>query len=573
MTTSETSHFGLTRVGQGEQLSKNGYAFGDLDRLAIDNILYAAITHSHDGSNRLTDPTVAVGLTTASSGGSLPAGTTLYYRASLVDKYGLETQASTEAVVTTPPPISPPSAPSGNIETTSGTIGPGTWSYQVTYITATGGETTTSSPNNLVVVNGTTNRIVLTLPALPAGASGYRIYRQRPGQTQFYYLDQVATSLYYDTSLPEDSTITAPTVNTTNSTNAVTVTVPGGTIPIGCMGWKIYRALDSGGYDGNSLVHFVVEGSSDISTDITTTYVDTGDALLAGYPRDVSSTIPGGTVVNLSQIVGQIPLASAPRGSRVVTAFAPGVVANQSIITMTNTPVPIVPIRLTAYFQQPLTDVGVHVKIRVLDTQATPNFVELDCVPAAATPTTPIGYYDLKFPDYLAQVYEAELGTRSNTANVPVVTDVQASNGQAVALDLTGEYVQQSLGVLAPGSYSLFATVKVPTYATNTNDLTIQAIKVSDGTVIATTSYTPGTSPAQSANYLEYAGPTFTATGTDEVALRVLKSTTSTQSYYVDSYRYSAQVPQLAAGDITVQAFVTGGTNTSAANVNVSLWF
>ena len=142
-----------------------------------------------------------------------------------------------------------------------------------------GGETTISSPNNVQVTTGTTNRIRLTLPVLPSGASGFRIYRSRPGQSQFYYLDQVTTTTYYDPANAEDQTITSPTTNTTNSTNAITVTIPGGTIPVGCMGWKIYRALDSGGYDGNSLVHFVVEGSSDTSTDVNTTYVDTGDAL------------------------------------------------------------------------------------------------------------------------------------------------------------------------------------------------------------------------------------------------------------------------------------------------------
>jgi hypothetical protein len=571
-TTPETGHFGLTRIGAGEQFSKNGYAFSDLDRVALDKILYAAISHSHDGSNRLPDPTVAPGLSATPLGGTLPAGTTFYYRVSLADKYGLETASSIEASITTPPPLPAPTAPSAQVETTSGTISPGTYSYLLTFITSTGGETTPSGANNVQVVTGSTNRIRLTLPALPTGASGYRIYRSRPGQSQFYYLDQVATTTYYDPLNTEDQTILAPTVNTTNSTNAVTITIPGGTIPLNCLGWKVYRALDSGGYDGNSLVHYVVEGSADTSTDIVTTFTDTGSALLQGFPKDVSATIPGGTVVNLTQVQGQIPLNASPRGSRVLSAFIPGAVVDGQIATITNSPVPILPLRLTAYFQHAITDTGVDIKIRVLDSAATPNFVELDCPTAMATPVGPAGYFVLKFPDYLSQTFEAETGVRSSDANVPVVTDVAASNGQAVALDMQNEYVQQTLGVLTPGSYTLYATVRVPGYAGNTNDLTIQAVKASNNSVIAAVSYSPGSGSPQTQNYQEYVGPTFTATGTDEVLLRVVKSTTSTQAYYVDTYRYLAQVPVLQAGDITIQAFVTG-TNTTGRDANIALWF
>lgn len=571
MTTPETGHFGLTRIGQGEQFSKNGYAFSDLDRLSIDNILYAAITHSHDGSNRLSDPTLPPVLATAPQGGSLPAGTTLYYRVSLVDKFGLETRSSTESSIVTPPPLPAPTAPSGNTETTNGNIVPGTWSYLLTYVTSTGGETTASSPNNIVILSGNTNRIRLTLPGLPTGASGYRIYRQRPGQNQFYYLDQVSGALFYDTGVAEDPTVNPPTTNTTNGTNTVTITIPGAVIPVGCQGWKIYRALDSGGYDGNSLVHFVVEGGSDLASDVTTTYVDTGDALLQGFPREVSSTIPGGSVVNLSQLVGQIPLNSSPRGSRVLSTFIPGAVASK-ILNITNSPIPVRPLRMTAYFQQPLTDTGADIVIRISDSATTPNFIELDCFTEPNPARTLPGYYVLNFPDYLGRTYEAEEGVRSSDANVPIVTDVNASNGQAVALDLQNEYVQTSMGVLSPGTYTLFSTVKVPSYTTNTNDLTIQAVKVSDNSVIAAVSTSPGVGTPQTPNYTEFAGPTFTNPISQEIVLRVQKSTTAAQSYYVDSYRYEAQVPLLQPGDLKVEAIVTG-TNTTGRDVNVALWF
>src|SRR4051794_22346598 len=109
----ETTHFGLTRVGSGETLAKNGYSFGDLDRVKLDRLLYAALTHTHSGGNAVGDPSDPPTFVVNPTGGHLPASTTFYYRVAYMDEYGLESAASPEGSVTTGDPISPGPAPSG----------------------------------------------------------------------------------------------------------------------------------------------------------------------------------------------------------------------------------------------------------------------------------------------------------------------------------------------------------------------------------------------------------------------------------------------------------------------------
>lgn len=567
--TPETTNFGLTRIGQGEALSKNGYAALDTDRVDLDNILYAAITHTHDGGDRLADPLSLPTLSAQGTGGSLPPSTTLYYQVSLVDRYGLETAACPENSVTTGDPLNPPTSASAAVETSSGTVGPGTWSYLITYITSSGGETTPSAVNDVVVSSGSTNRIRLILPTLPTGASGINIYRSRPGQNEFYYLDTTTSTTYYDPFNVEDQSITEPTENTTNSTNAVTITIPGGTIPDGCSGWKIYRALDSGGYDGNSLVHFVVEGSTDTSTDVTTTWLDTGDVLTQGFPKSTSATIAGGTIIDLTQVSGEIPLNFAPRGSRILSSYGAGVVSNNQYLNVTNSPLDIRPLKVTAFWQAAPS--GTDINIVFADQQATPNTITLPC-PSGST-STPVGFFELDYPLSLGESFEAENGTRSNVSTIPIVSDTAASNGQVVSLTTNGQYVQMDLGQLEPGVYQLYATVKVSSYATNTNDLLIEAVRTDNSGVLGSTFFTLGTTPyPQTTNYVELVGPSFTAPGGVDVVIQVSKVTTSAQSYYIDKGRYTATVPTLTAGEITCQA-VFAGTNTVARDVNVCLWF
>lgn len=579
--TDNTDHFGFTRVGGGEALSKNGYAALDLDRIKLDDLLWAIFNHKHNGDPALGGPSDPAVLTASTTGGTIPGSATLYYRCSFVDVHGLETYASQEASITTTPVIDAPSSPVLSVNTAGGSLGIGSYNYVITFLDANGGETTTSPLASQVIGSGAANRIRLDLPALPSGGVAYGVYRSRPGQTNLYKLStSVTTTPYYDTGAAEDQTIIAPTTNTTHSKNSVTVEIPGAFIPEGCASWKIYRSTISGGYTGASLVHWVVEGATDTSATPVTTYVDTGTTTLAGYPQDISSTVPEGSVIDLSEITGSLPLASLPRGGRVLSSFTPGVLTNAQVMNVTESPSAVQPVRLTAFFKTDPTASGVSVTLSIADSAA--NHVDLICSPSTHRVGDATGYYRVEYPLLINATFQAEDGTRSSVG-VEIDNDVAASNEQAVTLDTYNDWVEVDLGSLDTGSYSTFATLRVLDFDTvhTGTDITISVIRTDTSAVvgspvtqtIVSSNPTDPTSVPADYLYTEYAGPVFTAPGGVDLVLRVTKSlSTSTQSYDVDFMRYTASVPTLLAGPITTTATVTGGTN-NGADVNVSLWF
>lgn len=567
----ETENFGFTRIGQGEPNSKNGWAFFDGDRVTIDRLVNAALNHTHSGDPALGDPTDPPALTALSTGGNLPPSTTYFYRVSFVDQWGLETAAGPEGSVTTANPLGPPTAPAATVELSSGTVGVGVYSYLISFVDLYGGETTPSPMASAQVLSGATNRIRLSMPDMPSGAASINVYRSRPGQTQFYYLGNTATDTFYDSGSAEDQTVTAPTLNTTNSQNSIQVTVPLGFIPEGCFGWKIYRALSSGGYDGNSLVHWVTEGVSDTSTTPRTMWTDTGDSLLAGFPPDQNSSASTGMALSLDMFTGALPLAQMPRGAQVYSVFSPGVVHDQTVVGITEVPIAIQPTRLTAFFRTAPAD-GDGVRIRCFDTASPAHYVELACAHKQGDPT---GYYHVEWPLYLAETFEAENGTRSSTTAVAIASDVAASSGQAVALANQNDYVQVDLGQLDAGEYRTYFTSRVLQYATNsTNDLVVQVLRADTQQVLGSAvTYSLQTGGAtDNTLYIERNGPIFTAPGGVDLVMRVAKATATTQAYNVDAMRFTATAPILNTGMITTATYVDGGA-TNAADVNVALWF
>lgn len=568
----ETTHFGLTRYGAGEPVSKNGFAVSDSNLSTIDKLLYAALNHTHTGDPALGNPTDPPTMLAVSTGGTLPAGTTYYYRTTFVDQWGLETAASPEGSVTTPSPISAPVAPLAVVETSSGTVTPGVYSYLIAYVDAYGGTTTPSPLSAAQVLGGVTNRIRLGLPTLPTGAVSINIYRSRPGQSSFYYLGNSATTSFYDSGAAEDQTVVAPTTNTTNASNSIQVTIPLAFIPEGCFSWKIYRAVSSGGYDGKSLVHWVVEGASDTDTTPRVMWTDTGSALQAGFPPDSNASATSGILLSYANIQGAVPLAAMPRGAQVYSTFLPGTVTDGEVVAITEIPFSAQPTRLTAYFKTPPTT-GTTVRVRVQDTAGTPNYVEVSC-PHAPVGSDPTGYYHIEYPLFLAETFEAELGTRSSSTTVAIASDVAASSGQAVALASNGDYVQMDLGSLDAGVYQTFVNTRVLQFATpSTNDLVISVIRTDTMAVVGSAvSYTLLSSMTDPTFYHEKVGPTFTAPGGVDLVLRVAKGTATTQAYNIDYGRFTATVPTLQAGMLTVIAHVDSGP-TSAADVNIALWF
>lgn len=560
----ETGHFGLTRVGQGEDLSKNGYSALDMDRITLDDALFALANHQHDNIPALTNPTAAPALTTTTTGGALPAGTTLYYRASLVDRWGLETAASSETSITTTNPFSAPTAPSLVAELTGGTLPTGTYSYAITYVDSNGAETQQSQPTS-IQTTGTTSRVRITLPALPTGSVQYKIYRAKPGQTTYFFLMSATTSpTYDDNSTTEDQSMVAPAVNSTNATNSVTVTIPGGSVGDGVYGWKIYRSSDSGNYSGYSLVHTVVEPATTGGA-IRTTWVDTGDVLNQGYPKNVSSTMGGGKILNLNLLQGTFPLSTIPRGARTLGFRVTGAPANGAMYGKTTSTSDIQPAGLTAFFQTAPTGLTgatpPDVRFRITDSQATPAFVELTCADNS-------GFYKANWPLTSNGTVESENGTRSDTGIVPIVSDVTASNGQAVLIQTAASYLTIPFGILDPGVYTTYFMMNIALNGQTTNDLTIQVIRTDSGSTLAT-----ATLPAMYTGYHLYTGPVFTAPAGVPVALKLTKQNATAQTYTVDYAQYQANLTTLAKGDLTLTAYLDGSPSGVGSDVTITLWF
>lgn len=317
-----TDHYGLKTLSAGDGFSGEGYKYTNADRQTIDRLLYlGAEGHRHTGEESdLTDPTLAPELLSSTTGGLIPAGTRVYYRYTYLNGLGEETVASPEVYLDTPSAVSNPGAPGLTYLTTGGALTAGNYYYVLSaYVDSVNTETRAVSPSNVVVATGTiTNQITLSLPSTPGGATGFNIYRRKPGQTKYFYLDSVETDVatppatYVDDgSTEEDCDRSIPHVNGTNSTNSITVSLPGATptVPDGYT-WKLYRTYVTGGYT-NSLLHHVVEYTAEATPVVVPYHVDTGLATTAGEPPDSSLVIGNPEKISLTdayEIEGRLPM-------------------------------------------------------------------------------------------------------------------------------------------------------------------------------------------------------------------------------------------------------------------------
>lgn len=316
----KTERFGLQILDAGDSLAEDGYAFTKDDRVLMDRLLeLGAETHRHTGvaaEGLAVDPPQ---VTLDTTGGAIPAGRRVRYKITLVDENGVETAASDEQIIDTPDPVDAPGAPSLFFSSVGGTHIPGTYYYALTaYQDNITSETKALNTAHLTVSSSTaTNVVTLDLPSLPAGATGFNVYRRKPGSTRYYYLDSIdmdvatpPTQYDDDGSVSEDCGRTVPTTNSTYSTNAITVTYSGATptIPDGYT-WKIYRTFISGNYE-NSLLAWVVEETAENSGIITPTFDDVGTGTTTGSPPSVSQATGSPSQIDmtdLTEVQGYLP--------------------------------------------------------------------------------------------------------------------------------------------------------------------------------------------------------------------------------------------------------------------------
>lgn len=320
-----TDHYNLIRLTSTD-LSPDSYKFSDADRVLEDALLYAgAEGHHHTGGTTSTNaPDTAPELTLSTTSGAIPANTRVYYKYTYVDGQGIETTASPESYIDTPPQILSPNPPVLSTATTGGVLQPGNYFYVLSaYDTFDSLETYAENPAYLSIGYTTaTNTITLTLPTLPSGATGFNIYRQGPSNVGYRYLDSIDLSgatpatTYVDTgSVEEDPDRPLPSTNTTISANTINVSLPGATpsLPIGYY-WRIYRTYVSGNYT-----------ISQITTTQDINYDDVGVAATVGQPPTAGTSVGSPSKVlltNAAEVQGILPAANmAPLASSQITDF------------------------------------------------------------------------------------------------------------------------------------------------------------------------------------------------------------------------------------------------------------
>lgn len=307
-----TPNFNLSTLGPGEHLSDDGYKYTKADRELIDRLLMVgARDHHHTGVTTPTDapdtgPNLDLG-----TGGSIPAGTRVFYKYSWVDINGFETMPSPETYIDTPAQIVAPASPTASFDNVGGSLLAGQYWYVVSaYASWITQETLGATPVAInIPVATNTNRITLSLPTLPSGATGFNIYRRKPGGNQYYYVgSQSGSGDWVDNGLPDDCNRTVPAVNNTNSMNSITVTLPM-SIPDG-MTWKLFRSYVNGTWD-RSLLHWVVEETFEGSGIITDQLIDIGEGTSEGQPAETNQGVGSPTKIELTdaaEVQGRLPL-------------------------------------------------------------------------------------------------------------------------------------------------------------------------------------------------------------------------------------------------------------------------
>ena len=571
METPETPNFGLARVGAGESLAKHGNQALDADRVTLDALLHALEMHTHDAAPRLADPEeLSPVLTTGTSGGQLPGGTTFYYTVSLIDRWGLETASCTEVSVTTPQALAVDGAPGLSTYSGGGSLGTGQYSYVYTYVSTTGGETTPSRASSVRVLAGSTNRVEVDIPDLPSGAYQAKVYRSKDGQSQFFLVgihDGVA-DYFTDTGASIDYTTVAPRTNTTGGTNTVTISVAGwaSTWWEDAFGWRIYRALAPGEYGPTSLVHEVVETEDEDTAVLRKTWVDDGDELESGTPRTVSATVSGGAVVDMGAVSGQLPLSAMPRGIRCLTFGGPvtgTMFDGSSDFPQIYLPQAIKPVALQLSTTGVAGRTGDPVDLTLNSTGGTtvgdPVKVTLD---------DESGLYLTTWPLVDTVKTQAEDMVRSSTA-VLAVSDLNASSGMALELDAQNEYVEATIN-LEPGLWKLRVRHR---YTGTRNDTDLHYVFLNGATVLHDVAFAGATSV--SAAYTTVT-PAIAGGGVDwaggPLKVRIKKSATTVVTHVLDWVELYTEVPEIPAGQASIEYTPPGAGNVGTHHV-YTLWF
>ena len=338
---STTQNFGFERFGQEGRISDNNNKYSDRDRATFDALFWTLYNHDHRDTSvtsSLAAPVYRPDLTVTTTGVSIPSGVIYYYKISYVDQYGNETEASTANSVGTADPLASPAVPTLSYVTTGGSLDPGIYRYALAFYQTGIGVTRATNVASISVPTGTTtNEITISLPTLPTGADGWRIYRKGPGDDDYFWLDSETTGTEYDDDgldLAIDCTKNRPTANTTNSTNKIVIDIEALDLPLDTRvaTWKIYRSSTVGMFGASSLLATVSETTTEAGTDLVTTYTDIGSATFAGTPLFLTVVPPPIPQLDPSDVFTtstRLPAVNAPQGVHAHCTSCNGTIAAQ----------------------------------------------------------------------------------------------------------------------------------------------------------------------------------------------------------------------------------------------------
>jgi hypothetical protein len=316
-----TSHFQLQKLYQGDSFSTNGQQYTSIDRDTIDRLLYlGAEGHHHDGAGATSeDPTAPPDLALDQTAGYLPAGNRISYVYTFVDPSGAETAPSPITYLDLPAQASTPVGPVGAADITAGSLQPGGYFYELSIYTGTTTNETPASPPVYVTLS-VTGQIDLTLPLLSSGGDGFNVYRLAPAEGSYTYLASIdMTGASPPSDWLDDGTYTndpnrlAPTANTTQAQNNITVTVPGA--PLAGWTWNLYRTVVDGVWTNSLLAQI---STLDDSGNLILVYQDLGLATGVGAPPAASTTVGSPTKVLLTagaEVEGILPATMVEGGS------------------------------------------------------------------------------------------------------------------------------------------------------------------------------------------------------------------------------------------------------------------
>lgn len=472
-----SSFYGLQKLEKNDSLSVNDYSFVNRNIDVIDRVMHKLEDALFSGSSPISDPSDPPTLEVSTSGGNIPAGRTVRYKITWVDGNGNETAASPEATVTTPAPIARPNQPSLALTSSGGSLLPGNYFYVMSaYVGANTQETPGSVTATLNVRTGTSNKITVSFPTLPAGADGFNIYRRGPGETQFYYLDTVdmdvatpPSSYEDDGSVAISSSRTPSATNQTYATNKVTITVPGATpsVPTG-YSWKVYRSFSSGEWT-STLLEWVNTETYQSSGVIITFAEDVGNNTRMGMPPEQSSIT--GDVNRVSAVESDISaieviLGTQPQGAYSdVAARLDGIQYDldqvetttsaendYNTILLSDTTFTTTTLEQVSQINLPAldTNTGWSIDAYVVFNAATGENFKL-CIQDLDESATPVSWGTLRYTIIPSSLSEADGAVYTRTST-PIVV---GSTGVLGGIRITGSFIPTEQATPVPGSIVL----------------------------------------------------------------------------------------------------------------------